>query len=172
MARPDASGRLPDCPAQVLTVLAGQMYFGSRVHELRTLLGSCVGLTFWHPVRGLGAMCHFLLPGRNRLPGEPLDARFGDEVFDLLLADIRRCGARPAEFEVHLYGGADTQRSGDLDMFNIGQRNIEQACRLLDRHGFDLAAADVGDHVPRSVSLNLRDGQVRVQRGHEHEKRG
>ena len=45
MPRADASGRLPDCPAQVLTVLAGQVYFGSRVHELRTLLGVLL-----HPV--------------------------------------------------------------------------------------------------------------------------
>ena len=44
--------------------------------RLRTLLGSCVALTMWHPKCRYGAMCHFLLPSRGRsaqLVGERCD---------------------------------------------------------------------------------------------------
>ena len=29
---------------------------------LRTLLGSCVGVTFWHAELGIAALCHPMLP--------------------------------------------------------------------------------------------------------------
>jgi hypothetical protein len=50
------------------------------LHTLRTLLGSCVAITLWHPTRRIGGMCHFLLPERKRRTNEPPDGRYGDEA--------------------------------------------------------------------------------------------
>jgi len=36
---------------------------------------------------------------------------------------------------------------------------------LIDQLGFQLQDVDVGDNVPRTVSLNLDTGQVEVKRG-------
>ncbi|MFM2120003.1 MAG: hypothetical protein RL722_1471, partial [Pseudomonadota bacterium] len=51
-----------------LLILPGQLWFGpggERAPVLRTLLGSCVAVTLWHPGRQLGGMCHYLLPARQ-----------------------------------------------------------------------------------------------------------
>ena len=36
---------------QKLFLMPGQWYFGGKASELRTLLGSCVAVTLWHPAK-------------------------------------------------------------------------------------------------------------------------
>ncbi|MBH9577203.1 chemotaxis protein CheD [Inhella proteolytica] len=154
----------PGKPAQTLNLLPGQWHFGPQ-GNLVTLLGSCVAITLWHPQKGLGGMCHYLLPSRTRRSGEPLDGRFGDEALELLLQKIRLHGTHPQDYHAHLYGGADTLPDGMKVKFNVGERNIEQGWSLLDQYGFQLQGVDVGDTVPRTVSLKLPEGLVTVRRG-------
>ena len=110
-------------------------------------------------------MCHFLLPSRPRAGTEPLDGRFGEEAIRALTQAIARSGAQPQEFQAHLYGGADTMPDRDEHKFNVGERNIELGWSLIDRHGFELVNVDVGDHVPRTVNLNMSSGEVDMRRG-------
>ena len=52
-------------PADVLPDLnlqPGELYLARTPAILRTILGSCVGVTFWSPRLGAGAMCHGVLP--------------------------------------------------------------------------------------------------------------
>jgi chemotaxis protein CheD len=57
-------------------IMPGQWHFGPEQITVKTLLGSCVALTLWHPQRRIGGMCHYLLPDRKREPGQPLQGRF------------------------------------------------------------------------------------------------
>lgn len=148
-----------------LVLMPGQLSFGARAASMRTLLGSCVAITLWHPQRRLGGMCHYLLPSRRRTAGAELEGRFGDEALELMVGALRRTGCRPEEFEAHLYGGADTMPDTAGVKFNIGERNIEIGWELIDRYGFTLQGVDVGDHVPRTVHLQLANGQVDMRRG-------
>ena len=142
----------------------GEWYFGHSV-QIRTLLGSCVAMTLWHPQKRIGGMCHYLLPHRHRRPGAPLDGRYGDEAVELLLQCVKQAGAKPHDFIVHLYGGADTLPGTSSLKFNVGERNIEQGWRLIDQFGFQLDGVDVGDNVPRHVGIDLNTGLVHIKRG-------
>ncbi len=160
-----AIGLLRAQRGQALNLLAGQLYLGERATVVRTLLGSCVGITLWHPRRRIGGMCHYLLPERGRSPAAALDGRFGDEALEILVALLLRMGTRPAEYEAHLYGGADAIPDAAMVKLNIGERNIEQGWALIDHYGFQLRDVDVGDRVPRTVQLDLRNGEVQMRRG-------
>jgi chemotaxis protein CheD len=163
----------PRAPAAgAVNLLAGQIHFTTRPTVIKTLLGSCVAVVLWHPARRIGGMCHFLLPNRTRPPGSPPDARYGDEAMELLLAAVSRHGTAPREYETHLYGGADTMPDRTGIKFNIGERNIEQGCSLIDRYGFDLQAVDVGDYVPRTVTLDMINGHIDVRRGQPAGRKG
>jgi chemotaxis protein CheD len=151
-------------PGQHLTLFAGQLYMGQQAASVRTLLGSCVAVVLWHPLRRIGGMCHFLLPSRRRVAGQPRDARYGDEALELMLEALLHAGTHPSEWEAHLYGGADTMPDATGVKFNVGERNIEQGWTLIDHYGFVLQAVDVGDHVPRHVGLSLSDGSVQMRR--------
>jgi chemotaxis protein CheD len=148
-----------------LNLMPGQMHFGGKAASLRTLLGSCLAVTLWHPTRKLGGMCHFLLPKRQRKPGEPLDGRYGDEALEAMVALLRAARTEPSEYQAHLYGGADTMPEGSALKFNVGERNIEQGFSLVDRYGFEIQGVDVGEDVPRSVTLTLASGEVDMRRG-------
>ncbi len=152
----------PAHPAAI-HLMPGCFYFG-RGAFLRTLLGSCIAITLWHPQRRWGGMCHYLLPSRPNRGTAALDARYGDEAITLLLRAITRTGTHAADYQAHLYGGADTMPDGFNLKFNVGERNIEQAWSLIDRHGFQLQDVDVGDTMPRTVTLDLKTGEVRVKR--------
>jgi chemotaxis protein CheD len=164
-------GAVHALPGQTVHLLAGQLYFGHRATHIKTLLGSCVAVTLWHPERKLGGMCHFLLPNRKRQHGTPHDGRYGDEALAMLVEAIERAGTRPQDYESHLYGGADTMPDQVGIKFNIGERNIEQGWSLIDHYGFTLQAIDVGDHIPRTVLLNLKDGRVEMRRGQPNHQR-
>ena len=148
-----------------LNLMPGQMHFGGKAASLRTLLGSCLAVTLWHPTRKLGGMCHFLLPTRQRKPGEPLDGRYGDEALEAMVALLRAVRTEPSEYQAHLYGGADTMPEGTSLKFNVGERNIEQGFSLVDRYGFEISGVDVGEDVPRTVTLTLETGLVDMRRG-------
>lgn len=153
---------------QELVLMPGQMYFGGRAASIRTLLGSCLSITLWHPGRRIGGMCHFLLPSRTRKPGDPLDGRYGDEAMEAMMAMLSLTQTQPSEYLAHLYGGADTMPEGGGLRFNVGERNIEQGWKLVDQYGFQLEGIDVGEDVPRTVTLDLASGTVEMRRGTGH----
>ncbi len=152
-------------PGEDVFLMPGQLHFGQQAGSIKTLLGSCVAVTLWHPTKRLGGMCHFLLPSRTRSGGDTLDGRYGDEALETLLEHIRRSRTAPEEYHAHLYGGADTLPEGTNLRFNVGERNIEAGWHFVDRWGFQLQGVDVGEDVPRSVTLTLATGEVEIRRG-------
>ena len=149
----------------IVHILPGQMSFGPAPATMRTLLGSCVAVTLWHPQRRLGGLCHYLLPQRPRRAGDPLDGRYGDEAVYGMVQLLREAGCSPADCQAHLYGGADTLPEGGMARFNVGERNIEQGWKLLDEYGFQLQGIDVGEDIPRTVTLDVGTGEVTMRRG-------
>ena len=146
-------------------LMPGELFFGEKVPVLRTLLGSCVAVTLWHPGRRIGGMCHYLLPGRTRGAGQARDGKFGDEALSMMADALRRAGTKPSDYEARLYGGADTMPDLPRSMKYVGERNIETGWRLIDELGFRLVDVDVGDCVPRVVIMSLLTGAVEMKRG-------
>lgn len=163
-----ASARLRHHGGEKVFLLPGQWYFGQTGAIVKTLLGSCVAITLWHPVRRMGGMCHFLLPSRQRTPAGALDGRFGDEAIALLMREIKKAGTHSQDYEAHLYGGADTMPDQARLKFNIGERNVEKAWAIIDEFGFQLQSVDVGGNEPRNVTIDLSNGQVVMKRGGSH----
>jgi chemotaxis protein CheD len=161
----DPPWQVPAQPGDHVVLMPGQMHFGGQAASLHTVLGSCLAVTLWHPERRLGGMCHFLLPSRRRKPGDALDGRYGDEALEAMVAQVRQMRTEPSDYHAHLYGGADTMPEGTALKFNVGERNIEQGFSLVDRYGFQIQGVDVGEDVPRNVTLTLATGEVEMRRG-------
>ncbi|MCK6396767.1 MAG: chemotaxis protein CheD, partial [Zoogloea sp.] len=97
---------VPINPAAIdIFLQPGEVYFGDRGTRIRTVLGSCVSITFWHPRLLLGGMCHIMLPGRiGKAPDEP-DGRYADEAVSLLVDEMRAAGTQPRDYQAKLFGG-------------------------------------------------------------------
>lgn len=146
----------------------GEWWFGNEHTRIRTLLGSCVAITLWHPGRRIGGMCHYMLPSRSRERGaQALDGRYGDEALALLLKEIHRERARPSEFDAKLFGGGYMfDRQGCPGAGCSGQiqdRNIAIGRDLMARHGFRIKAQHLGGTGHRQVIFDIWSGHVWVK---------
>ncbi len=143
----------------------GEFHFTTdRDIRLRTLLGSCVALTMWHPKQRYGAMCHFLLPSRGNMRKEQLDGRYGDEAYLMFLNECARHYTNPAHYEIKLFGGGDMFPAiGKAQGMSIGQKNISAGLALLEHFGLPLKAQHVGGTGHRVIMLDVWDGTVWVK---------
>ncbi|QDH65300.1 MULTISPECIES: chemotaxis protein CheD [Pseudomonas] len=155
---------MPDSrPPNEVFLNPGEWFFGSGAIRLRTVLGSCVALVFWHPRRLLGGMCHYLLPQRAVAKHGVLDGRYGNEAFELLLARIQSIKALPTEFRISVFGGGNMFPGlvrSDNDY--VGQRNVEQAMRLLDLHQLRCQHFHVEGVGYRTIVFDLANGEIEL----------
>ena len=157
-------------PLQPLEIFLqpGEHYFGDRDTRIRTVLGSCVSMTFWHPQLLMGGMCHYMLPAREherRGDSAPVpDGRYADEAVALLMREIDGIGASHREYRVKLFGGGNmfpnTRKSKEA---HVGQRNIETARLLVKKHGFVCVAEHLGGIGHRNVIFDVWNGDVWVR---------
>jgi chemotaxis protein CheD len=141
----------------------GDYWFGDGDARIHTVLGSCVSITAWHPVRRIGGMCHYMLPARGAHPPTP-DARYADGAVALFLGDMRRSGTAVSEYEVKMFGGSEQfphlSRPSALD---VAARNIASGRELLERHGFILSSRNLGGVGPRRLIFDIGTGAVWVR---------
>ncbi|MDX1587903.1 MAG: chemotaxis protein CheD [Oleiphilaceae bacterium] len=144
----------------------GEWYFGDRHTRIRTLLGSCVAITLWHPREKIGGMCHYMLPGRDD-PRAALNARYGCDALQLMLLEVRRHGGNASEYEVKLFGGGNMFGLSP-DEKGVACRNIIAARTLMQRYGLPVVAESLGGCRYRQLIFNLADGDVWVRMGPGH----
>lgn len=143
----------------------GEFHFGGNHARVHTLLGSCVSITLWHPLRRIGGMCHFMLPSRGKAAALHPDGRYADESVKLFLREIGKFKSSPGEYQVKLFGGGSMfQQFRAGKPSEIAYSNIEAARTQLKAGGFSVHAEDVGGNGHRRIILDLRDGNVWVKR--------
>lgn len=156
----------------------GDFYFGDRNTRIRTLLGSCISITIWHPKLLIGGMCHYMLPTRSQPRTTALDGRYGDESMELFMNEVRAAGTRPGEYEVKLFGGSNMFiGSGKIQCIekncsnpltiscrDISCRNRRSARQLVERYGFTVKAEGLGGTQPHNVLFDLWSGHVWIKR--------
>jgi chemotaxis protein CheD len=153
-------------PDYVLDVFLqpGEFFFGNNDARVRTLLGSCVAITLWHPQFLLGGMCHYLLPGdrQNNNDGK-LDGRYADAALELFMQEIKSSGTHPSEYTVKMFGGGNQFGQSGVGNQNIPEKNIQTGKKLLLHHGFKLSSHHLGGNGHRNVIFDIWSGNVWVQ---------
>ncbi|VXC96538.1 putative chemoreceptor glutamine deamidase CheD 3 [Pseudomonas sp. 8Z] len=141
----------------------GDLHFTGANTRIRTLLGSCVSLVFWHPRRRLGGMCHYMLPTRGQ-PTAKLDGRYGDEAMLLLLEAIHAHGTHASEYHLRIFGGGNMFPSvNGRNKRHIGQQNIDMAYKLLAMHGLRSHGEHVGGTGHRHLIFDISSGQLALK---------
>lgn len=142
----------------------GEFYFSDRDTRIRTVLGSCVSITMWHPKLLIGGMCHYMLPIRHGHSVKRPDGRYADDAFALLLGEICKLGTTPDEYEIKLFGGGDMfQYQSVAGQGHIGIKNAEAGRNLMRQHGLRSKAEDLGGAGHRTVIFDIWSGHVWVR---------
>ena len=150
-------------PIRSIVIGPGDFHFDRGQTRISTLLGSCVSITLWHPVRQIGGMCHYMLCERQRMAQQALDGRYAAEAFQRFLEHAKREGTQPSEYVAKLFGGANMFTSASQNLSQtpaIGQNNIEYGRALLNSHSVPLIAEHVGGSGRRKLHFDLWSGDV------------
>lgn len=145
----------------------GELYFGDSHTRVRTLLGSCVSITLWHPKLHIGGMCHYMLPSRAHRAGRQLSGKYADEALQMLMHEIARSRTRPEDYEVKLFGGGNMfahSRAQQKECKNVSCRNVEAGRRLVAQNGFCIKAESLGGNGHRQIVFDIGSGDVWVKR--------
>jgi len=144
----------------------GDYAFGDERTRIRTILGSCVAVTFWHPGLRVGAMCHYLLPSRAPSQTEPPGGKYAEEVITLIADQFAGRGLAPTAFQVKMFGGSNMFPGLTLgESLNVGTKNIHMGLAVLTRHGFNILNYDLAGGSNRTVVFELWSGEVWVRQG-------
>jgi chemotaxis protein CheD len=161
---------------------AGQFFFGRGQVRVQTVLGTCVAIALWHPIKRIGGICHYLLPTRSssRAADSAPPGMYADEVMELFADALRGANTLPQEYVVKIAGGGhmfpeqlantDCREGGCTSARragcqSVGCQNICAARMLLVGAGYAIASEHVGGHGSRRVIFDLWSGDVWVKRG-------
>lgn len=150
----------PDYRIEV-SLQPGECFVGDRRYTLRTLLGSCVSITLWHPRHRIGAMSHFLLPTRGAPTAGAPDGRYGDEAMLLMRDELARFGILAQECQAKIFGGARMfPEQARLATGCVGKKNGEAARELLRAHGIEPVSEHLFGIGHRQIIFNVATGDV------------
>lgn len=142
----------------------GDLFVSKDVNmTLKTFaLGSCVAVTIYDTQSQAGAMVHIALSD-SKVNEEKSIAKpgyFVNTAIPALINKLKKVNPSftPSNSIVKLIGGASILN--DENFFNIGQKNIITAEKLLSHHGFKINGQDTGGKISRTVTLSIKTGKV------------
>lgn len=145
----------------------GDFYFGDKQTRIRTLLGSCVAITIWHPRLHIGGMCHYMLPRRPRHKvNAMLDGRYAEDVMQLFMQELKRTKTKPSEYKSKLFGGGNmfNHINKRAKHYQISNQNIDFGRTVMTQYGFRVHAEDMGGAGHRNIVFDIWNGDVWVKR--------
>ena len=127
-------------------------------------LGSCIGLTLYDPVTKIGGMVHYMLPDSTQLKNNTNIAKFGDTGIRELYNQMIKRGAVPRRMVAKIAGGAKMfEVSGLSNVGHVGERNAQQAKKMLRELQVPLVAEDTGLNYGRTVTLDCETGEFFIK---------
>ena len=82
----------------------GELYFGNDAADVSTLLGSCVAVTLWHPLKHYVGMCHVVLTSEK---DKPNDTRYAKTAIQKFYDKLKAINTVPGDYVVEVYGGGN-----------------------------------------------------------------
>lgn len=150
----------------------GQYFAGGAAYQVRTLLGSCVAITLWHPYLRFGAMSHFMLSSRpprvtdsdSGFSDTQLDGKYADEVMILMIQELRDSNIPITECQAKIFGGSNMFPDRNIsEQSDIGLKNGLAARQLLASHRIPVVSENLFGFSHREIIFNLASGDVWVR---------
>jgi chemotaxis protein CheD len=151
----EAGGEPPMIERAQVYLLPGQVYVSAEPTRITTILGSCIAVCVYDPVRRIGGMNHFMLP---HFAGSGVaSARFGNIAMTELLKKMALAGASFTTMQARVFGGScmfPTAASGA----HLGEKNERLARETLSAHGIRIIDTQTGGGRGRKLVFHTDEG--------------
>lgn len=152
-----------------LTIIYPGEYYVTNSDELiGTLLGSCVAVCLHDNVKKIGAMNHFMLPGKINERDIPQDdyTRYGLASMIKIIWEMLERGAERENITARVFGGGNIIQSLNTPdrPGNISSNNIRMAKLMLEMEDIPIVGMDVGSDYTRKIIFDVDTGRVYLRK--------
>ncbi len=146
-----------DNQVKIYYLYPAALFADREPHLVDTILGSCVAVCLYDPVQKIGGINHFMLPFWN---GTGLASpKYGNIAIEKLINRMKELGSKPANLQAKIFGGGEVVET-KVNIFKIGERNIEIANKILKEHRIKVTGQSVGGKLGRKLRFNTETGIV------------
>ncbi|HEU4387729.1 MAG TPA: chemotaxis protein CheD [Blastocatellia bacterium] len=139
----------------------GRIFAAAEPYQVTTILGSCVAVCLWDPLRCVGGVSHYQLP--SWVGSVQSSPKFGNVAVSQLMERLLELGAARQNLQAKIFGGACVIEAFRRFDGHLGSKNVQMAVTLLDSAGIAVAAEDVGGQRGRKLVFNTDDGAAWVK---------
>ena len=148
--------------AQKIHVQIGQVKVGHAGQKLTAILGSCIGLGFLYPERGIYGLAHCLLSKSQRASDE-IGGRHVDQAIQSLQSLMQITKKDLRKLQAIVVGGANMTMPEATDPERlVGCINARFAYKALRELGMRNIHEDVGGSKGRQVTIDCSSGEFTV----------
>ena len=151
----------------------GEYYVTSDDELIATLLGSCVAICLHDEANLIGAMNHYMLPGRiaKGVEKDEDSAKYGIASINTIIRMMLEKGASRKNLTARIFGGGSIIKS-----LSSGERlslipadNVRVARLMMEMEDIPIIGSDVGADYTRKIIFDVHAGKVylRKMRGEE-----
>jgi chemotaxis protein CheD len=141
----------------------GGCYASAKPVEIRTVLGSCVGVCLHDPRARIGGLNHIVLPGQADFNTWNNPTRYAVNAMEVLINMVLELGGQRSRLTAKAFGGAHLFAS--ISKSNgVGQKNIAFVREFLRQEGIPLIASDLGGFRGRTILFHSDTGDVYLRR--------
>ncbi|MDM8515382.1 chemotaxis protein CheD [Desulfobacterales bacterium HSG16] len=148
---------------KVVRIHIGQYHASRMPVIIYTLLGSCVAVCLYDPVRKIGGMNHIFLPGKANMNRFDAPARYGVNAMELLINRIMNLGGKKKRFVAKVFGGAHLLPSVTIQN-GVGQKIVEFVIEFLKMESIRIVGKDVGGYQGRKIFYHTDTGEVLLKK--------
>jgi chemotaxis protein CheD len=135
---------------------------GSQPLDLKTTLGSCVGIILTDKKSSVHGLAHIMLPEMQKR--DVSVGKYADTAIPALLEKMKEKGAIQSDIRAFLLGGACMfSFTGTTGMAVIGDKNVEAAQRILGELDIPVVFQETGGNCGRTVHFNSGTGKVSIK---------
>lgn len=155
-----ASPSLRDEGLAQVYLLPGELYCSATPTLVRTILGSCIAVCLWDPVRRIGGLNHYVLP---RGAVSDRTARYGDIAIAQLKQRMLDLGCQLNDLRAKIFGGAAVLPTAAWDR-SVGAKNLKIALERLQADRIPIIARRTGGADGLIIQMNTATGEVDIRK--------
>jgi len=146
----------------------GEYYATGEDELIGTLLGSCVAVCLHDDVNRIGAMNHYMLPGRLSKSswGDGDSTKYGIASINIIMKEMLRLGASRAGLTAKIFGGGNILKSiaSMKKKTMIPADNVRVARLMMEMEDIPITAMDVGADYTRKIIFDVHSGKVYLRK--------
>jgi chemotaxis protein CheD len=148
-----------------VNIKIGELYASREPVVINTLLGSCVAVCLFDPVKRIGGMNHIFLPKKpdTMRVKNKTDSHYAIDAIKLLINRIVDLGGVPNRLVAKVFGGASVI-SGISNRYWVGEKIAKMALDFLTDQGIRVLSQDLGGKESLRIHFHTDTGHAFLKR--------